>query len=175
MKLSTESVWQKSLSLTPTAGAINATLQIRFNPLSGGTKNSQLKISSTGIEDVIQNLSGSATVIIDPNAPRTFIGKIENLIQFPTTKTGVIKTKTFNFKTTDIPGDLVLSVTGTNSSLFTISAQSITKDVANSFEGSNITVTYTPSSAGSHSAVLTIAGPGLIPQREITLIGTSIE
>ena len=175
MKLSSESVWSKSLSLAPTVGEVNVTIQVRYNPIVGGTQTTQLKISSTGLADEFHNLSGTATVIIDPNAPKTFIGKIENLIQFPSTKLGITKTKTYNIKTTDITADLVLSVTGTNSSLFTISVQSITKDVANSFEGINITVNYAPNSIGNHTAILTIAGPGLVPQREITLNGTGIE
>ncbi|MFZ4726593.1 MAG: M6 family metalloprotease domain-containing protein [Paludibacter sp.] len=173
IKLSTGSTWGKTVTLIPSSGTASATIQVRYNPASAGTQTDQLTLASTGATTVNLSLSGTSTVPVDPNAPVTNIGKIENLIKFPATKSNVSSTKIINIKTTDIVGSLSLIITGTNSTLFSVSASSITKDAANASTGVNINISYSPNSIGSHTATLTISGGGL-PEKVITLNGEGI-
>jgi len=170
IKLSTESTWGKSLSLTSTSGSVNVTLQIRYNPTTAGTKTDQLKFTSTSTTDAYLSLNGTA--LADPNAPTIIAGRIENLLQFPSTRLNAISTKTLNIKTTDLIGDLALTITGNDAAYFTATVSSITKNAANASNGINISISYTPASAGVHTATLTISGGGLAPDRVIILNGT---
>jgi len=172
IKLSTESTWSKSISIVPTLGSVNVTLNILYNPTTVGTHTNQVKFTSTGATDAYLSLSGTAAP--DPNAPTIITGRIENLLQFPTTRLNAISTKTLNIKTTDLIGDLALAITGNDASYFTATVSSITKDAANATNGVNISINYTPTSPGAHTATLTISGGGLTPDRVISLNGTGL-
>ena len=66
---------------------------------------------------------------------------------------------------------LSLVITGDNAQMFSVSASSLTKEAANNLTGTNITIQYTPTTVGSHTATLTISGGGLDPAKVITLNG----
>lgn len=173
IKLSTESTWSKSLSLSPISGSINVTLQVRYNPATTGLHTDQLVLSGIDITNINMSLSGTATTPpFNPNSPQIFAGKIENTLQFPATKINNISTKTLNIKTTDLVNDLSVTISGNDADLFTVSASSISKVVANGTNGINITINYRPVSVGSHAATLTISGGGLNPDKVIVLNGT---
>ncbi len=75
----------------------------------------------------------------------------------PTTLTmnaavGETATSVIEVNGSNLAGDITLSLSGTNASMFSISASTIAKATAKG----NITVTYTPSAEGDHSATLTI-------------------
>ena len=55
--------------------------------------------------------------------------------------------------------------------MFAVSTSAITSSAANAANGTNINITYTPASTGSHTATLTISGGGLNPAKVITLNG----
>ena len=55
----------------------------------------------------------------------------------------------------NLKGDISLSLSGTDASLFSLSTDKITQAAANG----SVTVTYSPESAGNHSATLTISTP----------------
>ncbi len=79
-------------------------------------------------------------------------------------------TKTITVQGVNLTGNLTLSLSGTNSSLFSLSATSIQKTYAEA--GTTVTITYTPTSAGNHSATLTISGGGLASDQTFALSGT---
>ena len=170
MKLTTDNTWNKSLSIASLSGSINSTVQVRFNPMLTGTQTDQIEISNPGLTTTNLSLNGSAT--IGPNSPVIFVGKIDNAIVFPATKLNVGNIKTINIQTTDLVSNLNLALTGINQDMFTVSASSVTKDATNGTGGYNITITYVPTSAGSHTATLTVSGGGLNPVKVITLSGT---
>ncbi|MDO9155036.1 MAG: M6 family metalloprotease domain-containing protein [Paludibacter sp.] len=122
-------------------------------------------------DNVTFKLMGGAP--LDPSAPQFKMGLIESSLQFAATKVNATKIKTFNIKTTDLTGNLSLLVTGTNASYFIVSTASITKELANTNGGTNITVTYSPAAIGAHAATLTISGGGLNPAKVINLSGES--
>ena len=66
-------------------------------------------------------------------------------------------------------GNLTLALSGANSSLFSLSTTSISK--ANAEAGQNITITYSPTANGTHTATLTISGCG-VTSHTVTLNGT---
>lgn len=100
------------------------------------------------------------------------VGVIENSLAFPAISVGKSKSKSINIKTTGITGDLTAAVTGTNASYFTITSTSISQATANS-TGYDLVVTYTPQATGTHNAVLTISGGGLLSPKVINLSGTA--
>ncbi len=172
MKLSSESTWSKTLTIAQTAGSINpTTINIRYNPASAGSHNAVITISSVGATSKTINVSGSASIPFDPNAIAVFPGSIDNLLQFPATTVSKKRTKVLNIKTTDILSALSVNITGTNAAMFAVSTAAITSSAANAANGTNINVTYTPASTGSHTATLTISGGGLNPAKVITLNG----
>lgn len=172
MKLSTDLTWVKNLSLVPVSGKVTAILQIRYNPTMTGTQTDQLNISSTGLTTSNFSLNGSA--IIGPNSPVIYVGKIDNTLQFSSTKINTSNTKKINIQAADLTGNLSLIVAGTDSSMFSVLPGTITKDAANGVGGYTLLITYTPTVAGSHTATLTISGGGLNPAKVITLNGTGI-
>ena len=86
------------------------------------------------------------------------------------TTTNTAVTKTITVKGVNLSANLSLAVSGTNSSFFTLSATTIQKAVAET--GSSVTITYKPTSTGSHTATLTISGGGLASNRTFKLSGT---
>ena len=170
MKLSTDISWSKSLSLVPSSGKIIGTLQIRYNPVLTGSQTDQLGISGNGLTTMNFALNGTAT--LGPNSPVIIVGKIDNSLQFSATKLNTINVKTINIQTTDLVSNLSLGVTGTNASMFIVSPVTITKDASNANGGTVITVTYSPTTSGNHTATLTISGGGLNPSKVVNLTGT---
>lgn len=168
MKLSTETTWTNSISIAPGSGTVNVLLNVRFKPLTAGNKTNQIIFSSAAATVVNVSLSGTA---IDPTAPVVDFGKIGSNLVFPSTKINSTKSKTLNIKTTDVINNLSVTLSGANPNLFGVSTNSITKTSANSENGINITVNYTPTSTGSHSSILTISGGGLSPEKVINLSG----
>jgi len=173
IKLSTDASWSKSLSLIPVSGSVTATIQVRLNPKVTGYLTDQLNISGSGLTSPNFNLSG--TVTIGPNSPVIFAGKIDNALAFSATKVNTTNTKTINLKSTDLNNNLNLVITGANAAMFNVSISSVAKDIANGITGTNITISYMPTSTGSHSATLTISGGGLNPSKVITLSGIGLQ
>lgn len=69
-----------------------------------------------------------------------------------------------------VTGNLNLKLTG--SSAFKINKTTITKSEASS--GASVTVTYSPTGAGSHSATITISGGGLSSNKTVSLKGNAV-
>ena len=67
--------------------------------------------------------------------------------------------ETFTVNGSNLTGDITLNITGTDASLFTLSSNAITP-ASGSVVDQVITVTYSPVSAGSHTATLTLSSSG---------------
>ena len=76
-------------------------------------------------------------------------------------------TKSLLIKTTDITGDLTVSVTGTG---FSVSTATISQ--ANAESGYPLMITLTPVASGAYSGTLTISGGGLVSNYQVSLTGT---
>lgn len=86
------------------------------------------------------------------------------------TEAGTPVSKTIMVQGVNLTSGLSFAISGTNSSLFSLSANTMTQ--ANATSGSSLTITYSPSSAGDHTATLTISGGGLASNYTIELSGT---
>ena len=170
IKLSTDADWSKSLSIPLVSSALNATIQVRFNPTSEGTFATNIVIQSGVLSKTVE-ASGVGVAPINPNAPAIQLGRVENQLAFTPTIINLTKTKTINIKTTDLLSNLTIAVTGTDAAMFKTSVTTLTKELTNAFVGTNINVTYKPTAAGVHTATLTISGGGLNPAKVITLSG----
>lgn len=78
-----------------------------------------------------------------------------------------VTTKSLLIKTTDITGNLTVSVTGTG---FAVSTSTILQ--ANAESGYPLMVTLTPVASGAYSGTLTISGGGLVSNYQVSLTGT---
>lgn len=154
----------------------NAFTSGSFNPLTWSGSNINRAISNiTKTNDSISFKIMGGTPVVEPKLPIIMAGQINELLQFAVTGINEENAKYLNIKTTDIAGDLTVGVSGANADLFTVSATTIPLTTANSPEGVNLTVTYKPQASGAHSAVLTIAGGGLSPEKVIQLVGNATE
>jgi len=70
------------------------------------------------------------------------------------TKNNVAVQQTIRIKGNDLQGGITLAVTGTHAALFSVTLSSISQSAAS--VGEEITITYWPTSVGTHVAVLTI-------------------
>ncbi len=88
---------------------------------------------------------------------------------------GTSTTKSLYFKGESLTGSLTLTLSGTDKSMFGISTESIKATLVNSDNGYWLTVTYTPTSIGTHSAKILISDGGISGSRGITLTGECLE
>lgn len=81
-----------------------------------------------------------------------------------------VTNNTLTFSGANLTANATLSITGTNAGMFSVSPTNVSKG-SGTITNQTITVTYTPTSAGSHSATLTIASSGAT-SKTIALSGT---
>lgn len=106
----------------------------------------------------------------DKNSTDPAITSPKGTIDLGATNTEEANTVDVNVKGVNLnSGNLTLSITGTNASFFSLATTSITSSQA--LNGYNVTITYTPTSEGSHTATLTIKGCG-ISNHQVTLTGS---
>ncbi len=147
-----------------------------FNPLTWSGSNINRAVTDiTKTNDSISFKIMGGAPVVEPNVPQIMAGHIKELLQFPVIRSNEEHAKYLNVKTNDITGDLTVSVSGTDAASFAVSAATISRVTANSPEGANLTVTYKPQASGAHSAVLTISGGGLNPEKVIQLVGNATE
>ena len=79
--------------------------------------------------------------------------------------------KQFTFSGTNLTANAGLAITGDNAGLFSVQPTSVSKGTG-TITDSQVTVTYSPTAAGNHSATLTISSTGAT-SKTITLTGTA--
>lgn len=147
-----------------------------FDPLTwAGSRINRAITSINKTSDSISFKLMGGTPVIPVDPPKIIAGVINGTLQFPAITNGTSSTKFLNIKTTDISGDLTLTFSGTDASLFSASVMNISMSVANSAPGMDISIMYQPVTSGTHSAILTISGGGLVPDKVIELKGSATE
>lgn len=175
---------------TGTTQTASSHMRVYLQPLSGSTTTPGTAFttgsftpttwSGTNINRPITEITKTSDQITfklmggDPNQPTIKLGVVQSQLAFPSTKLGDSAVKGINISTNGITGNLTLTLTGDQASMFTVSASSITKDTANSTNGGTVTIIYKPTTTGEHNAVLTISGGGLSPDKVINLKGTGL-
>lgn len=123
-----------------------------------GGGSSQFWITADGIvNDPVNNNSGNAIRSVADGLfvvklPTPVLSTSSSALSFNTTdNTSVSKTVTISGA--NLRGDISLAISGANADQFAISSKSISKDNASG----TITVTYSPTAEGSHSACITVS------------------
>lgn len=145
-----------------------------FTPVtwSGSNINRELSQIAKKTDNITFKLMGGTPVNL--HTPLILAGVVKSSLKYSPTTVNSQNTKTLNVKTTDLLDNVSVAISGTHAAMFTASAASLSKDALNASAGTNITVIYKPTSAGTHSAVLTISGGGLNPAKVINLGGEGL-
>ncbi len=91
---------------------------------------------------------------------------------FPETEIGYSPTQKFTLSGINLTANAKLAITGTGAGMFSVSPSSVSP-TDGTISDKEVTVTYTPTEAGSHEATLTVSSTGATDQ-EIALSGTAI-
>ena len=94
-------------------------------------------------------------------------------LSFPNTEVNTSSSQTFTLSGENLTGDATLSLSDTKANLFSVTPTTVTP-TGGVIKDEEITVTYTPTEAGTHTATLTISSEGAEPQT-ITLNGTAYQ
>lgn len=94
-------------------------------------------------------------------------------LTFPQIEANTSSTQTFTLSGENLNGDATLSLSGTNAKLFNVTPTTVTQ-TDGAITNETVTVTYTPTEAGTHTATLTISSDGANEQK-ITLNGTAYQ
>ena len=132
---------------------------------TGTATNGQVRV--TAIEVVYAPAAAKSDYSLDCDVHQDpFLNVTENAIDFGTVAQNETVTKTFTVTGGYLAEDVALTISGTNASFFSVSPATITK--ADDVE-ETVTVTYTPTATGDHTATLTIKTGDIT--KEIALSG----
>ncbi len=115
---------------------------------------------------VTKYITPKAVVVADPTMATTMKDH-----DFGEVKVGENASTSFSISASDLTDNVKVELSGDNASMFSLSAEDIAKDEANGYE---VTVTYAPTEAGSHSAVLTVSTQG-VESKSYSLTGAAVK
>ncbi|MBO4803352.1 MAG: C10 family peptidase, partial [Muribaculaceae bacterium] len=163
-------------TLTPAQVAAGATVTVTYAPGSAGNHSATLTVSTANVTSKLVSVSGTATGGTTPNTPTMNVNP--SSLDFDT-EVGTPVQQIFKVTGSDLTDKVYLSVTGTG---YSIDKTSLTKiAVMNNPNGVDVTVTYNPAEAGSHSGLVTLTttggedkavilnGTATVPAREINV------
>ena len=138
---------------------------VTYKPTSAGTHTATITISGGGLKtNKTISLTGSAKV-------RKITSSATSLA-FGNKKLNTSTKKTFTVKGTNLSAPLTLTLTGASQSMFKINKTSIPASQAAG--GVTVTVTYTPTSVGIHTAKITISS-GDVDSKTVNLTGKGVK
>ena len=160
-----------AFSVSPTTisaaeAAEGKTVTVTYSPTAAGVQTGTITVSSTGADSKTVSLTGTATAVptltVNPSA-LTF-----------STEVGQSVTQTFSLSGVSLTsGSMIsLSISGDNASMFSLDKTNVTRTAVQN--GTTVTVTYRPTTGGTHNAVVTISGGGA-EAKTVTLTGTATE
>jgi len=144
----------KEATTTPFPGTANIT------SFTDATTPSMQTWSGVSLNKPITEISESAGNISfafmgGSTGPELTLPANSSTVSVGTTRPNISINTTITVKGVDLTATINLAITGTNASLFTLSASSVTS--AEAITGKTITITYNPTAVGSHTASLTIS------------------
>ena len=155
----------RTITISKSAATSGTSVTVTYAPTSAGTHNATVTISGGG-------LTSSKTVTLKGTAVNRAITVSPSILTFAKVPKNTSKTMTFKVTAPNLTGPLtvkLIDVTG----MFKISKTSITATQAKN--GYIITVTYTPTAIGSHTAKVTISGGDAPASKTVTLKGTCVK
>ncbi|GAB1416463.1 hypothetical protein MASR2M117_18690 [Paludibacter sp.] len=148
-----------------------------FNPKtwSGSTINREITEITKKNDSISFKLMGGAPDTPPDDRPKITIAVVKDSLSFPTIKPKSVSTKYIKINSTELTGNLVLNLSGTNANVFSVSLASLPFESTNSKEGVTIGVSFSPKNVGNFYSVLTISGGGLLTPKVINLTGIAAE
>lgn len=110
--------------------------------------NTTAELVPRSLSDFSNTVFASPTIIVS-----------EATVPAMTAQVGATDTETITVNAQNLTANISLEVTGTNASLFTLSTNSIAP-ASGTVTDQSVTITYTPTAAGSHTATLTLSSTG---------------
>lgn len=150
---------ESTYSSGASASASGTTVTITTSGDFTVTMSAQSRISSITVSYVANNEPALET---NPDGPLSF-GNVE---------TSSSKQLIFTLSGQNLTADATLSIDGTDKGYFSVAPASVSP-TEGTIAGTDVTVTYTPTAVGSHTATLTIASSGATT-KEIALSGTCL-
>ena len=146
-------------TLTAAQAMAGATITVTYSPTAAGTHTGTISVTSTGATTKSVSVSGTAT----STPTMTVTPSTLNM----STEVGTPVTAIFHLQGSNLTSTVMLSVSGTG---FSINKNNILKSAANN--GTDVTVTYSPTSAGTHTGTVTLTSNGA-ETVTVTLNGTA--
>lgn len=135
-------------SITAAQALAGVNVTVTYNPSGAGTHSGNITIASAGAESKVVSVMGTAssvpTLAVDPNS-----------LEF-STNVGEPQVHTFTLSGVNLTTIVKLSVSGSNA--FTLDKTVVSRTAVTN--GIAINVTYNPTTAGNHSAVVNITSTG---------------
>jgi hypothetical protein len=138
------------------------TVTVSYKPTALGNHTATLTISST-------ELAQSTTVTLTGSCAASLVSPTTSGLVFSSDNVMVKNDQTVLVKGTNLSSTVGLSITGTNAALFKVSSASVTATDGNA--GKNVTVSYTPTTVGTHTATLVVTSSDFTT-RNVPLTGT---
>ena len=158
----------KSPSLSSTSGSFD------FTPEGESwAKDSYYKLTINVSNSTSSNQGFQITSLVFYASSDPSLAVSTSSLTFPKTEIGNTSTQTFTLNGNSLTADAVLAISGANADMFSVSPSSIPPTTDGSISDTEVTVTYTPTEAGSHEATLTVSSTGATKQ-VIALSGTAI-
>lgn len=150
-----------SMTFTPSAGKLwkDAYYQFYFTWNNTATK------KNYGMD--IEKLDFYASTSTEP-----YLEVNKSSLSFPETEIGNTSTQTFTLSGNSLTANAKLAITGTGAGMFSVSPSSVSP-TDGTISDKEVTVTYAPTAAGSHEAILTVSSTGAT-DKVIALSGTAI-
>lgn len=152
-------------TLTPAQAAELTTVTVTYSPTAVGTHTATLTIASEGATSVVIPITATATAA--PVVTPTLVVVGDATVAVAAT-VGQSATETFSVRGSNLKGGVTLTLD--NENYFAINPTTIAK--ADAEEGAEVTVTYSPAVAGTHTATVTISSDGA-ESETVTLNGTA--
>ncbi|MDD3479344.1 MAG: endonuclease [Paludibacteraceae bacterium] len=134
-------------TVTSSNALAGTVVTVSYKPTALGNHTATLTISST-------ELAQSTTVTLTGSCSASLVSPTTSGLVFSSDNVMVKNDQTVLVKGTNLSSTVGLSITGTNAALFKVSSASVIATDANA--GKNITVSYTPTTVGSHTATLVV-------------------
>jgi len=134
-------------TLTSANALAGSTVTVSYKPTALGNHTATLTIASS-------ELAQATTVTLTGECAASLVSPTTSGLAFSSDYVMFKEDQTVLVKGTNLSSIVGLSITGTNAALFTLSSSTVSATDANA--GKNITVSYLPTTVGSHTATLVV-------------------
>jgi len=147
-------------TLTAAQAMAGATITVTYAPTAAGTQTGTITVASNGATSKTVSVSGTAT------APAATLTVNPTSLSF-SGSVGQTYTKTFTVTGVNLTGNVNLS---SSNSRFTVSPSTLS--AAQAMAGATITVTYSPTAAGTQSGTISVSSTGAA-SKTVSVSGTA--